>query len=522
MKINVVSEKFIVQDVLPNGGRNLILRGKYKISPFGRDDKLVGHDTGIVRPAKPDYGTRRNFFAVFMLISSLCLISLLRCGFLPDIRDMAARQDFAEAPPSVAGPSGPLSMKESHALISRLRQDAGPTDLLSRHITIVETLSGQPLIAGNKVTILSDGPETFTAMSEAIDKAKDHINLETFIIRDDEVGRPLADLLIRKQQEGVRVNIIYDSFGAKKTPKEFFERMKENGLNVLEFNPVRFLDLLSWGKANNRDHRKILVVDGKIAFTGGINFYRVYSKSSSSVLWGEKDPQLKYYWRDIHVQVEGPAVGAFQRLFLETWRSQGGPEILGSEYFPPLEKEGDSLVRVIASSPDQPISNIYAAYISAIAHAEKSIHLTHAYLVLQSGMLKAIADAAMRGVSVKIILPGFSDFWMPFHAARVNYSELLKAGVRLYERKGALLHSKTAVIDGVWSTVGSSNMDVRSFLHDYEINAVVLGRDFGEKMERMFEYDLSKSDEVIPEQWEKRPLSDRVKERAAWLFRYWL
>jgi cardiolipin synthase len=413
-------------------------------------------------------------------------------------------------------------MKESHALLSRLKQEAGPTDLLSRHVAIVEALSGQPLIAGNKVTLLTDGPETFTAMSEAIHKAKDHINLETFIFRDDEVGRPLADLLIRKNQEGVRVNLIYDSFGAKKTPKEFFERMKAKGLNVLEFNPVGLFDLLSWRKANNRDHRKILVVDGKIAFTGGINFYRVYSKSSSSVLWGEKDPQLKYYWRDTHVQVEGPAVAEFQRLFLETWRSQRGPEIGGSDYFPVQEKAGDFLVRVIASSPDQPISNIYAAYISAIAHAERSIHLTHAYLVLDRSLQKAITDASRRGVSVKIILPGFSDFWMPFHAARGNYSELLEAGVRLYERQNALLHSKTAVIDGVWSTVGSSNLDVRSFLHDTEVNAVILGPEFGEKMERTFAYDLSKSDEVIPEQWEKRPFSDRLKEQAARLFKYWL
>jgi cardiolipin synthase len=413
-------------------------------------------------------------------------------------------------------------MKESHALISWMKQESGPSDLLSRHVSIVEALSGQPLITGNKVILLSDGPETFTAMSEAIHHAKDHINLETFIIRDDEVGRPLADLLIRKSREGVRVNVIYDSFGAKRTPKEFFERMKANGLNVLEFNPFGFLEPLSWRNINNRTHRKILVVDGKVAFTGGINFYRVYSRSSSSVFWGEKDPQLKYYWRDIHVQVEGPAVAEFQKLFLETWRLQSGPEIAGSDYFPRLGEAGDSLVRILASSPDQPISNIYAAYVSAISHAQESIHLTHAYLVLDRGLRKALTDAALRGVSVKIILPGFSDFWMPFHAARSNYSSLLKTGVRLYERQNALLHSKTAVIDGVWSTVGSSNLDVRSFLHDTEVNAIVLGRDFGEKMERMFTYDLSESVEVIPDQWANRPIRDRIKERTARLFSYWL
>ncbi|RJR41043.1 MAG: cardiolipin synthase [Desulfobacteraceae bacterium] len=467
-------------------------------------------------------GISKSRFLILVLISSLCLLPLLGCRFLPSLHEVAESGSIEESPPSVSGPFGPLSMKESKALIDQVKEEAGPTDLLTRHVSFVEELSGQPLIAGNRVTLLSDGPETFAAMSEAIHNAKEHINLETFIIRDDEVGRPLADLLIRKRREGVLVNIIYDSFGAKKTPSEFFERMKANGLNVVEFNPVGFFDLLSWGQANNRDHRKILVVDGKVAFTGGINFYRVYSKSSSSVLRGEKDPQSRYYWRDTHVQVEGPAVAEFQRLFLETWRSQNGPDIAGGEYFPSLKKEGDSLVRVIASSPDQSISNIYAAYVSAMAHAERSVHLTHAYLVLDPGLRKAITDAAKRGVSVKIILPAFSDFWMPFHAARANYSELLAAGVRLFERQNALLHSKTAVIDGVWSTVGSSNLDVRSFLHDTEVNAVVLGTQFGGKMERMFEYDLSRSKEITPGEWEKRPVTDRIKERTARLFRYWL
>jgi cardiolipin synthase len=463
---------------------------------------------------------RANRSAVHLLFFLGILLG--GCESLPNVRDLVARHDFESAPPSISDAAGPLSLKESHSIISRLRQEAGPTDILRRHIALVEAISGQPLIAGNKVALLSDGPETFAAMGEAIRKATDHINLETFILRDDEVGRPLADLLIRKRQEGVRVNVLYDSFGAIRTPDTYFDRMRANGLNVLEFNPARAAIPPGGWSINNRDHRKILVVDGKIAFTGGINFYRVYSRSPSEVRRGGEDPQSKYYWRDIHIQVEGPAVAEFQKLFMEMWRFQNGPDLFGGDYFPPLEKAGDSLVHVIASTPDQPIPTIYATYISAIIHAAKSVYLTHAYLVLDQHMLAALSDAAQEGVDVKIILPSFSDFSLPLYVARSNYSNLLKAGVRIFERKGAVLHSKTAVIDGVWSTIGSSNLDLRSFMHDAEINAVVLGRDFGSLMEAVFADDLAASVEVNLDEWERRPFRERIKERMARLFSYWL
>jgi cardiolipin synthase len=463
---------------------------------------------------------RANRYAA-LLISLLILLPFAGCASLPNIRELTSAHDLAAVPPEVRDGAGPLSMKESHAIISRLRREAGPTDVLRRHVILEEALSGQPLIAGNRVQLLRDGPETFAAMGAAIRKATDHINLETFILRDDEVGRPLSDLLIRKRREGVQVNIIYDSFGAIRTPDAFFDRMRENGLNVMEFNPIPGgAGMEGWG-INNRDHRKILVVDGRIAFTGGINFYRVYARSSSE-LPKRHEEQLEHYWRDIHIQVEGPAVEAFQRFFMEMWRLQKGRVPSGANYFPPLEEVGDSLMRVIGSTPDQPIPSIYAAYISAIIHAEKSIYLTHAYLVLDQGMLEALSDAAQQGVEVKIIVPSYSDFWLPFYAARHNYTELLRSGVRIFQRRGALLHSKTAVVDGVWSTVGSSNLDLRSFLHDAEINAVILGIEFGQKMERLFAEDLAASTEVLLDEWKRRPWFDRVKEQVARLFRYWL
>jgi cardiolipin synthase A/B len=409
--------------------------------------------------------------------------------------------------------------------MGRSRQKTDNAALLKRHTASAERIGRSPSFPGNRVTLLRDGPETFSAMSEAILKAKDHINLEVFLIRDDAVGRALSDLLIRMRKEGVRVHFLYDAFGGKKTPEAFFARLRGEGVVVRAFNPLRPLRLFGKWNINNRDHRKILVVDGKVAFTGGLNFYSVYGKSSSAAApegVDKDDAESQYYWRDTHIRVEGPAVGELQRLFLGMWKLQGGPEPSGSGYFPILDPVGETLMRVVASTPDQPVSDIYRSYLSAIAAAQRSIHLTHAYLVLDSTMRSALVNAARRGVDVKIILPGVCDFCLSFHAGRFNYPPLLDAGVRIFERSDALLHSKTAVIDGVWSTVGSANLTYRSFRHDAEVNAVILDPDFADLMEEMFEADLSLSDEVLRKEWEKRAYRERLKQSAAQLIRYWL
>jgi len=457
--------------------------------------------------------------AVFLMIS-LFFLAASGCENLPSLGRIHAIR-AGENPPEIIDSDRRFSNRESEAVIDRLKQEAGPTDILERHMRQVEKITGSPLIHGNRVRLLRDGPETFAAMTQAIRQAQLHIHLETFIIQDDEVGRPLADLLLEKQAEGVQVKLIYDSIGSRTTPRAFFERMRDGGIQVYEFNPADPLDLVGKWTLNNRDHRKILVVDGKVAFTGGINFYRVYAGSPSSGA-ARGSGNEEYYWRDTHVRIEGPAVAEFQKLFLQMWSLRKEKEKFRPDFFPPLENRGDTLVQVISSTPDQPVPNIYATYMSAILNAEKTIHITQAYFVPDDEMLEALSRSAQQDVDVKIIVPGVSDFWMPIYAGRSKYSNLLKSGVKLYERRGALLHSKTAVIDGVWSTVGSSNLDSRSFLHDAEVNAIILGTDFAEKMEEMFEADLAESDEVILEEWEKRPLMNRILERVALFFKYWL
>jgi cardiolipin synthase A/B len=377
-------------------------------------------------------------------------------------------------------------------------------------------------VLGNKLTLLQDGPATYEAMFAVMREARDHIHLETYIFADDEVGQRFAELLLDKQAAGVPVSLIYDSVGCLNTPRAFFDRLRAGGVQVLEFNPVNPLasQQKTWG-LNNRDHRKQLLVDGRIAFIGGINISASYSSGSSIHLTGPK-ASSEAGWRDTHLQIEGPVVAEFQKLFLDTWHKQKGPPLAGSQPFPRLERQGNSIVRAIGSAAGDPRSLIYLTLLSAIQHAERNSYLTIAYFVPDPQLIKALTEAAQRGVDVKLILPSHTDSWAVFHAGRSHYTRLLRAGVRIYERRGAVMHAKTASIDGVWSTVGSTNLDWRSFLHNDEINASVLSRDFSAQLDAMFAQDLAESDAIELRQWQNRSLLLRLQEWTARLAEYWL
>jgi cardiolipin synthase len=403
--------------------------------------------------------------------------------------------------------------------MERLKSSVNPTDILERHNAVVESVTESPLTKGNKVTLLVDGQAAYAAMFKAIQAASDHINLETYIIEDDEVGRKFSDLLLQKQAEGVRVNLIFDSVGSYNTPTAFFQRLRDGGIQVVEFNPINpFKTHGKWLLAHP-DHRKILIIDGKVAITGGINISKVYSSTPFRRARDEKAPLP---WRDTDVQIEGPAVAELQKLFFDTWLKQKGPELSGKNYFPDLKEAGNALVRVVGSTPGQDNRITFIVYVSAITFAEHSIHLTNAYFIPDDQILDAFTDAARRGVDVKIILPSTSDSSMALYAARYNYSELLKSGVKVFERRNALLHAKTAVIDGVWSTVGSTNMDYWSLLSDDEVNAVILSHEFALEMEKMFAMDLAESDQIQWEEWKKRPVFPRISEWFAHLFSRWM
>ena len=448
-------------------------------------------------------------------VAAFCLLAAAGCATLPDTDALIERHTAQAA--RFANASGPLSAKKSAAILAQLKRKSGDIDILEKQIALEQAIVGSPLVLGNKVTLLQDGAATYAAMFAAIRKARDHINLESYIIDDDEIGRQFADLLLEQQGRGVQVNVIYDSVGGINTPKAFFERLRQGGIEVLEFNPINPLKARERWLINNRDHRKLLIVDGQTAFIGGINISNV--NSVGSVV--RRTPQAErssVAWRDTDLQIEGPAVAEFQKLFIETWEKQRGKPLARKEYLPALKAQGKDMVRAIGSTPDDPYSLIYLTLISAIGNAEKEVHLTNAYFVPDPQLLKSLSDAVGRGVNVKLILPSHSDSELVFHAGRSHYSSLLKAGVRIYERRGALLHSKTAIIDGVWSCIGSSNLDWRSFLDNDEINAVVLGREFDGQMQAMFARDLAASETIDLENWERRPFSFRLKE---WGARLW-
>ena len=459
------------------------------------------------------------------------------CATLPDVHPWVSSADTAKAP-AIVGARGPLTSARAAAVIERLQAKGGGSDLLARHIAIEEEVAGTPLTVGNEARLLVDGPDTYRSMFEAIAAARDHVNAEFYIVEDDEVGRVFSDLLLKKAAQGVAVQLIYDSVGSAQTPPAFFERLRAGGVKVLEFNPVNPLKARRGWRINNRNHRKVLIADGRIAFTGGINISDVYSADSSpgsstrtrrsaqgpgsgSRLGSAPDPRSPG-WRDTNVRIEGPAVGQLQRMFLDTWAAQGGEALPAKAWFPAVKPQGQHPVRIIASGPRDGVPAIYVALVSAIAHAEKSVHITMAYFVPDPQMIDALKGAAARGIDVTLVLPSYTDFWAVFHAGRSHYADLLEAGVRIYERQVALLHSKTIVIDGVWSTVGSSNLDWRSFLHNEELNAVILGWSFGSEMEAMFQDDLRGSVRIDREAWSKRPLDARMKEWVGRMWEYWL
>jgi cardiolipin synthase len=444
---------------------------------------------------------------------TLLFTFLVGCSSIPTmVPDMAMH---SKQQVQLDGINGPLSNQQSKAILAKLKKNSDDTNIFDKHLALESEIVGGPLVIGNKVEILIDGPTTFNAMFLAIEDAKDNINMETYIIEDDEIGQRFAKLLISKQMSGVQVNLIYDSVGSISTPEAFFKPIIESGGNVLEFNPINPLVARKGWEVNRRDHRKLLIIDGKIAFVGGINISSVYSSGSFGKFRSTKGNQQ---WRDTHLSMTGPVVSEFQKLFMATWSEQKGMQLASRDYFPDQTNKGDEVVRAIGSSPEEPYSQMYVTLLSAINSAETRIYITNAYFVPDPQLINALKEAVQRGVDVRLLLPGKTDSTLVFYASRSYYDELLSTGVKIYERKDALLHAKTALIDGVWSTIGSTNLDWRSFTSNQEINAVVLGQSFGTQMQNMFEKDLESSKLFTIESWRSRSIAARIKEYAARLW----
>lgn len=457
----------------------------------------------------------RRISSPFTLALLCTLLGPLGCAWS---RPKPETIPVASAAPIVIDASGLLSPARSEDAVEDAVAETSYRVRAEALVKAVQTATGAPFIAGNSAQLLVDGPHTYAAMLAAVRGAKRHVHIETYIFDDDDTGRRFAALLVEKRREGVAVRVIYDAVGSIGSDSDFFAGLAAQGIEVAEFRPLEPATL--W-RINNRDHRKLVIVDGSVAYTGGINISDTYSSGSSSRPGPEKG--VDSAWRDTHLEIRGPAVKTLQSIFLETWKRLGRNAPGSPDLYPQLEATGDTLVQVMASDGgDSNEFRIYDAYMTAIRQARARIWITQAYFAPTDELREALAAAVTRGVDVRIIVPGFTDSGLIFHASRATYGELLDAGVTLFEFEDALLHSKTAVIDGIWSTVGSCNIDPRSFAHNNELNAVIVGRDFARGMEALFQSDLKRTRRLDAATWKERPASNRVKEFLASLFSYWL
>ena len=345
---------------------------------------------------------------------------------------------------------GVISNQQSKKILAKIKKDRPETNIFYKHLALISEISGSPLMVGNQLDLLIDRPNTYAAMLSALENAKDHINMETYIFEDGEVDHQFASLLMAEQKSGVQVNLIYDSAGSFDTPKAFFSMLKDSGINILEFNPINPLNKQKNWDLNQRDHRKLLIVDGKVVFVGGINIVSVYSNGSfSRSPKNLKDSKNSTPWRDTYLQIVGPVVAEFQKVFTETWQQQKGEPLASKQYFPVLMSQGNEVVRAIASNPEESYSQMYATMLLAINNAESQVFLTNAYFVPDPQLLIALKVAVCRGADVKLLLPENTESNLVFYASHSYYDEFLSAHVKIRERQGAMLHVKTALIDGV-------------------------------------------------------------------------
>lgn len=401
------------------------------------------------------------------------------------------------------------------AAAARTNNDpSGTLDLMRRQ---EERITHIPFVAGNAVTLLTDGQQTYAALAAAIDGARRRIDMESYEF-DPVEGARFGDLLLAKRAQGVEVNLIFDSFGSLDTPASLIARLRQGGVLVLEYHPVGFFTGLPLD-LNRRDHRKLLVVDDAIAITGGVNINQVYDIRRQTRRGRPVDP-AKLAWRDTDVRIEGPVVEQFERIFEQTWKGQHGPPLPPPP--PPATRRGDALVQAIDGTPSRHRTLIYRTLLVTISLARTSIHLTTGFFAPTPDLDHALEAAARRGVDVEIVVPAHSSSATVIAAGRAHYEDLLEAGVKIFERRGVFLHAKTAVIDHAWATVGSANLDWRSVIYNNEINAVILDRGFAQRMEALFADDVAASRPIDPQTWARRSWLERIKEKSARAFEFLL
>ncbi|HLJ74864.1 MAG TPA: cardiolipin synthase [Thermoanaerobaculia bacterium] len=367
----------------------------------------------------------------------------------------------------------------------------------------MHALTGTPIVDGNRVDILRNGVQIFPAMLAAIRGAQKTINLEFYIYWDGEIGRQFAETLAERARAGVQIKVILDSVGSAAMSGALIEFLRRNGIDLEWYHPLRWYTI---SRLNHRTHRKLMVVDGRIGFSGGVGIADEWLGDADS----------KDHWRDTVLRVEGPAVTQLQFAFMDNWVKSRGELLTGLDYFPPVEPVGSHRTQVIKSSPSEGSSVVKLLYIVSIVSAVKSIYISNAYFLPDRDTRRALEAAVRRGVDVRVIVPGeYVDVPLARQASRMQYELLLRRGIRIFEYQPTMMHAKTMVVDGSWSTVGSSNFDDRSFRLNDEVNVNVYDEGIAEQMTLMFLDDLAKSEEITMGKWFRRPLFSRIKESIA-------
>jgi cardiolipin synthase len=361
-------------------------------------------------------------------------------------------------------------------------------------------------VDGNRAETLLNGDEIFPAMLKAIREAKRTITFETYIYWSGKIGKEFADALSERARSGVKVHILLDAIGSQKMEAALLDEMKQSGVEIEKYHPIRWYTL---DRVNNRTHRKLLVTDGRIGFTGGVGIADEWSGHA----------QDENHWRDTHYRVEGPVVAQMQAAFVDNWTKVSGRVLDGEEYFPALQPAGPLLGQVFKSSADGGAESMHLMYLLSIAASGKSIDLSMAYFVPDALALDALEAALKRGVKVRIVMPGKkTDASLVRRASRSTWGQILRAGAELYEYQPTMYHCKVFVVDGLWTSVGSTNFDSRSFRLNDEANLNIHDRDFAQRQLRDFEADIRKSRRITLAEWENRPLTEKAWEHFLGLF----
>jgi cardiolipin synthase len=374
-------------------------------------------------------------------------------------------------------------------------------------ITLLLNNSKALLTQFNHVNIYQSGKKTFDAIINTIKSAEISIHMEFYIVSDDDIGNMIKELLIEKARKGVEVRLIYDDVGSWSLPKRFIKELTNAGVEVYPFMEVKFPMLTS--KINYRNHRKIVVVDGKTAFMGGINIADRYLKGDNEL----------GTWYDTVLQIEGEAVKMLQVIFMVDWFFVSKKVFSDREkYFPTHEVKIQHSLQITASGPDSDWASIMQAFFAAITKAQKHIYISSPYFVPNESILTALKTAALSGIDIRILLPGKSDSTVVYWSSMSYITELLEAGISVYLFSRGFIHSKIIMIDSSFATVGSANMDIRSFEDNFEIMAMIYDEDLTRQLENQFEKDIKRSRKLVLKQWSKRPLKQSVKESLARLF----